>query len=211
MKINKKRLLVTSLVTLLPILIGLLLWKQLPDQVPTHFDFSGKVDDYSDKTFAVFFLPLFLLVIHLFVVWMVSKDPKSARLGKMAALVYWIVPAISLFVQCMVFFAAAGSGHGMTFNVNVFMGLFFLVIGNYLPKIRQNYTVGIRVPWTLNNEMNWNKTHRLAGKIWVTGGILFLLLGMLGITNPFPVFGLLIILILIPMVYSYCLYKYKQL
>ncbi|MCK1212504.1 SdpI family protein [Streptococcus uberis] len=207
MKINKKRLLVTSLVTLLPILIGLLLWKQLPDQVPTHFDFSGKVDDYSDKTFAVFFLPLFLLVIHLFVVWMVSKDPKSARLGKMAALVYWIVPAISLFVQCMVFFAAAGSGHGMTFNVNVFMGLFFLVIGNYLPKIRQNYTVGIRVPWTLNNENNWNKTHRLAGKVWVIGGLLLFILGLLNVANGF-VFGItLTLMFAFPIIYSYRLYK----
>lgn len=207
MTINKKRLLVTSFVTLLPILIGLLLWKQLPDQVPTHFDFSGKADDYSDKTFAVIFLPLFLLVIHLFVVWMVSKDPKSARLGKMAALVYWIVPAISLFVQSMVFFAAAGSGHGMTLNVNVFMGLFFLVLGNYLPKIRQNYTVGIRVPWTLNNEYNWNKTHRLAGKVWVIGGLLLFILGLLNVANGFVFAVTLILMFAFPIIYSYHLYK----
>lgn len=207
MKINKKRLLITSLVTLLPIFIGLLLWKQLPDQVPTHFDFSGKVDDYSNKTFAVFFLPLFLLAIHLFVVWMVSKDPKSARLGKMAALVYWIVPAISLFVQCMVFFAAAGSGHGMTLNVNVFMGLFFLVIGNYLPKIRQNYTVGIRVPWTLNNENNWNKTHRLAGKVWVIGGLILFILGLFQIANGFVFAVTLILMFAFPIIYSYRLYQ----
>ncbi|MGT2958660.1 hemolysin expression modulating protein [Streptococcus bovimastitidis] len=207
MKINKKHLLITSLVTLLPILIGLLLWKQLPNQVPTHFDFSGKADDYSSKTFAVFFLPLFMLAIHLFTVWLVSKDPKSGRLRKMAGLVYWIVPAISLFAQTMVFFAATGSGHGMTFNANIFMGLVFLVIGNYLPKIRQNYTVGIRVPWTLNNENNWNKTHRLAGKVWVAGGLLILIFGLLKISNGI-VFGILLtIMIAFPIIYSYRFYK----
>lgn len=207
MTINKKRLLITSLVTLFPILIGLLLWKQLPDQVPTHFDFSGKVDDYSSKTFAVFFLPLLMLAIHLFTVWLVSKDPKSGRLGKMAGLVYWIVPAISLFAQTMVFIAATGSGHGMTLNANIFMGLVFLVLGNYLPKIRQNYTVGIKIPWTLNNENNWNKTHRMAGKLWVAGGLLILILGLFKISNGI-VFGIVLtIMIVLPMIYSYCLYQ----
>lgn len=190
-----------------PIVIGLLLWKQLPDQVPTHFDFSGKVNDYSSKSFAVFFLPLFLLAIHLIVVWMVSRDPKSARLGKMAALVYWIIPVISIIVQSMIFLAAVGPDHSMTLNVNVFMGPLFLVLGNYLPKIRQNYTVGIRVPWTLNNENNWNKTHRMAGKVWVIGGLLLFILGLLNIANGF-VFGItLTLMFVVPIIYSYRLYK----
>ncbi|EGE54990.1 SdpI family protein [Streptococcus parauberis] len=207
MTINKKRLLITSLVVIFPIVIGLLLWKQLPDQVPTHFDFSGKVNDYSSKSFAVFFLPLFLLAIHLIVVWMVSRDPKSARLGKMAALVYWIIPVISIIVQSMIFLAAVGPDHSMTLNVNVFMGPLFLVLGNYLPKIRQNYTVGIRVPWTLNNENNWNKTHRMAGKVWVIGGLLLFILGLLNIANGF-VFGItLTLMFVVPIIYSYRLYK----
>ncbi|MFI3886998.1 SdpI family protein [Streptococcus parauberis] len=207
MTINKKRLLITSLVVIFPIVIGLLLWKQLPDQVPTHFDFSGKVNDYSSKSFAVFFLPLFLLAIHLIVVWMVSRDPKSARLGKMAALVYWIIPVISIIVQSMIFLAAVGPDHSMALNVNVFMGPLFLVLGNYLPKIRQNYTVGIRVPWTLNNENNWNKTHRMAGKVWVIGGLLLFILGLLNIANGF-VFGItLTLMFVVPIIYSYRLYK----
>ncbi|GAA5356172.1 SdpI family protein [Streptococcus uberis] len=209
MKMNKKLLVLTSFIVLIPIFIGLALWNQIPDQVPTHFDFSGNPDDYSSKFQAVFFLPFFLLILHLFCLWITTKDPKSGRLGKVQYLVYWIVPIISIFVQTMVILSSIHKG--FQFNANLFMGFLFLILGNYLPKIRQNYTVGIKIPWTLNNEMNWNKTHRLAGKIWVTGGILFLLMGMLGITNPIPVFGLLIILILIPMVYSYWLYKYKQL
>lgn len=69
MKINKKLLLITSLLTLLPLLFGLLLWNQLPEQVATHFGMNGQADDYSGKAFTVFFMPLFMMVMHLFVVF----------------------------------------------------------------------------------------------------------------------------------------------
>lgn len=88
-----------------------------------------------------------------------------------------------------------------------FLGLLFLVLGNYLPKVRQNYTVGIKLPWTLNDETNWNKTHRLAGKLWVVGGLALFIFGLFGIENGSIIFISLAVILVVPMIYSYRLFK----
>ncbi|WHL23039.1 SdpI family protein [Streptococcus iniae] len=207
MKIKKNVLLITSLIVLLPIVIGLLLWRQLPEQIATHFDFSGKPDGYSSKFEAVFFLPGVMLLTHLFCIWLTSKDPKSGGLGKMQHLIYWIVPVISIFAQSMVFLVASGFTKISVFNANLFLGLLFLVLGNYLPKVRQNYTVGIKLPWTLNDETNWNKTHRLAGKLWVVGGLALFIFGLFGIENGSIILISLAVILVVPMIYSYRLFK----
>ena len=85
------------------------------------------------------------------------------------------------------------------------MGALFVVIGNYLPKCKQSYTVGIKIPWTLNDEENWNKTHRLAGFLWVIGGVVIMATAFLGTFWLF--FVVLIPMVIVPFVYSYSLYK----
>jgi len=83
----------------------------------------------------------------------------------------------------------------------------FIVIGNYMPKCRQNYTMGIKLPWTLNDEENWNKTHRLAGKIWVAGGILIVISALL---QCFWIcFAVFAVMLFVPFVYSWRLYSKK--
>lgn len=91
--------------------------------------------------------------------------------------------------------------------VPALVGLLLIVVGNYLPKSKQNYTVGIKIPWTLNNETNWNKTHRLAGYVWIIGGLLMFANSFLKILW-LPVFIIIIsAMIFFPLVYSYILYK----
>ena len=87
----------------------------------------------------------------------------------------------------------------------IFTGLIFIIIGNYLPKCQHNYTVGIKVPWTLNSEENWNRTHRFAGPLWVISGVLFIITSFIGSV----VLGVVIILgaSFIPMIYSYLYFK----
>ena len=87
------------------------------------------------------------------------------------------------------------------------MGLMLLVVGNYLPKCRQNYTVGIKVPWTLASKENWDATHRLAGKLWVAGGVVILLLAIQPWIPAFPM-SLVIMLAVtfVPMIYSFVYY-----
>lgn len=91
---------------------------------------------------------------------------------------------------------------------NLLLGVIFIVIGNYLPKCRQNYTIGIKLPWTLSDEENWDKTHRFAGKIWMLCGVLEIIVGFLPIAQFEIVTIALILLATIPIaVYSYLFYR----
>lgn len=210
LKKNKWTLVVTSLIILLPVAVGLLLWDKLPEQVPFHWDINGEVDGWATKTQAVFLLPLFMLAMQWFCVLMTGLDPKAknATESKLMGLVLWIIPVLNLFLHVMVYLAAFGRKVDMAAIMPLFMGALFVVIGNYLPKCRQSYTVGIKLPWTLDNEENWNKTHRLAGKLWVAGGLLCMPCALLsGVWSFIVMMSILVVMCAVPTVYSYRLYK----
>lgn len=208
---NKKMILLTSLLTLFPIVVGLILWNQLPDQIATHFNSEGIADGYSSKLFAVIGLPMLILVIHLFCIFMTSQDPKNKDISnKINSLILWICPLVSLFATLAVYPYALGYDLNSSFLTSVLLGVMFIVIGNYLPKCRQNYTIGIKLPWTLSDEDNWNKTHRLAGKLWFIGGLIILLNAFVHLAGMWIMLGMLLIMTLIPTVYSYLYYRKKD-
>lgn len=204
---HKKMLLITSLITILPMLIGLLLWDKLPNEIATHFDINGTPDGWSSKTFTVFGLPSFLLICHLFGTAATLADPRRQQIGeKIFKLILWICPLITVFLSVTVYGHALGLKQNTTPLGMILIGIIFIVVGNYLPKCRQNYTIGIKVPWTLHDEENWNHTHRFAGKLWLLGGVCILILsiwdwGSLGIT-----LGITVILAIIPALYSFIYY-----
>ncbi|MBO4990657.1 MAG: SdpI family protein [Firmicutes bacterium] len=201
---NRGYILVTALVTALPILVGVILWNRLPDTIATHFDSNGAADGWSGKGFAVFGLPLLLVGIHLLCTVVTTLDPRRRNIQKkLFHLVLWICPAISVFVMSGIYLYALGVPVDMTRLAGILVGLLFVIIGNYLPKCRQNYTIGIRIPWTLDDPENWNKTHRMAGWLWMGAGVVFLVLSLLGHMN-FPVVVMLVLAVsAVPAVYSY--------
>ena len=205
-KNNKGTLIVTTLVMLIPMLVGLILWNQLPDPMPSHWDINGEVDGWSSKAFAVFFFPGFLLAIHWICVLASSADPKNKEYHpKTAQLVLWICPVLSLVLNSMVYAAALGYEINIEIIMPLLMGLMFIIVGNLLPKMRQSYTMGIKLPWTLANEENWNKTHRLGGKLWVIGGIVTMATAFVG--SFWILLGVLIVMVAVPTIYSYCLHR----
>ena len=208
-KENKKTMILTSILILLPILAGIVLWNQLPDQVATHFGYGGEADGWSSKTFAVFGLPALLLAIHLLCTYVTGTDPKYDRYPeKMKKIVLWICPVVSCVGAYTTYANALGKDlSNMGSWVMLILGVVFVVVGNYLPKVKQNYYLGIKLPWTYASEENWNKTHRLGGKVWVVGGILFIINALLNIKGLEIVLGA--VMILIPTVYSY-LYSRKE-
>ena len=84
------------------------------------------------------------------------------------------------------------------------MGIVFIFVGNYLPKCKQSYTMGIKLPWTLDSEDNWNKTHRFGGKVYVAVGVVVMLTSFLG--NMFVMLGCTFVAVILPTVYSYVLF-----
>ncbi len=208
-KKNLPKLIITSLVTLIPIVIGLILWDKLPDQVPVHWDINGAVDGYATKTQAIFLMPLVLVAFHWICVVGTSLDPKKQNINdKMLTLVLWIIPVISLLINSMVYATALGHKISVEVIMPLFIGVLFIIIGNYMPKCKQSYTMGIKLPWTLNDEENWNKTHRMAGFLWVIGGVVIMATAFLGAFWLF--FVVLIPMVFVPTVYSYLLYKKKN-
>lgn len=204
MKMNKKLLLLTSIVILFPILWGVMIWSQFPNQIPIHFNVAGQANDFQSKPLAVFGLPIFLLLVHLFVIFVTARDPKNQTMNeKMGKVIYWLAPIISLSLSYLIYSKALGSTTNPSIFVSALLGLIFVMMGNYMPKLKVNHTVGIRLPWTLQSEDNWHKTHRLAGKLWVLGGLILLLDAGLQFAVPYVMEGVILAIVLIPILYSY--------
>ena len=212
LKANKKTLIITSIVTILPVLIGIICWNRLPDVMATHFGMNNEANGFSSKAFAVFGIPLILLAVLWFGAFVTSHDPKRQNISpKMFSLVVWIAPVTSLVVAAILYPVNLGYALDITFFVELLSGVMFIIIGTYLPKARQNYTIGIRVPWTLANEENWNRTHRLAGSLWIICGILMIIICLTRLAPVQWFVGILLIMVLVPCIYSYWLHAKKGL
>ena len=204
MKMNKKLLILTSIVILFPILWGVTIWSQLPNQIPIHFNLVGQANNFQSKPLAVFGLPLFLLLVHLFVIFVTARDSKNRTMNeKMVKVIYWLTPIVSLSVSYLIYTKALGSMTNPSIFASALLGLIFVMMGNYMPKLKVNHTVGIRLPWTLQSEDNWHKTHRLAGKLWVLGGLILLLEAGLQFAVPYVMGIVILAIVFIPMMYSY--------
>lgn len=213
MKTNKKTLILTSAVILLPILIGILLWNKLPDSMAVKFGLDNVPEGYREKWFAVIITPFFLLAVHLIVAMIMAADPRKKNISsKVYGIIMWIVPATSLALAAIIYPYNLGRHFNISLLIGIFMGITWIIIGNYLPKARQNYSIGVTLPWTCANEENWNKTNRLAGVIDIITGILIIINAAIGAFNIFWNFVVLeIIGALITGVYSYFLHVKKGL
>ena len=204
----KKPVFWSTLATLLPMIIGCVLWNDLPESMVTHWGTDG-ADGTGGRGMAVFLLPAGLTVMNLVCMLVTAADPKQRGQNKKALnMIFWIMPILSWLVCGTVYAVAMGKELNLVLLVFLLMGVMFLVMGNYMPKVKQNSTLGIKIYWTLNNEENWNKTHRFAGKVWVAGGVVMLCAMLLPVKWVLPVLlASVLILAIAPMLYSYRIYK----
>lgn len=208
MKKNKKEILLTTLLCLLPIFAGVLLYDRLPETIATHFGVNGEENGWSSRAFAVFGIPAFMAGINLLLHFSLNSDPKRQNMSPpLRTLSIWLVPLLSIFVSSIMLGKALGYVVHVETVAPLLVGLLFIAIGNYLPKTKQSYTMGIKLPWTLASEENWNRTHRIAGFLWVFGGIVTILFTILHVWNNWLFLVLVITLVVVPSIYSYLLYK----
>lgn len=203
---HKKMILLTSIITLFSIFIGLLLWNQLPDSLATHWGINNEPNGYASKTFAVFGLPLIMLLGHAVSVIAMNIDPKVKNISeKVYFVILWIIPLLSLFICNVLYGYNLGFQLDMGFLCGLMIGVFYLILGNFIPKVKPNYTIGFRISWALCDPENWYRTHRFGGKCMVIGGIIMI------VTAPFQNMWILIALILVPcilpVIYSYLYYR----
>ncbi len=196
MKANKKTLIITSIVTMLPVLIGIICWNRLPDVMATHFGFNNEANGFSSKAFAVFGLPLILLAVLWVGAFVTAHDPKRQNISpKMFSLMLWIAPVISLVAAATIYPVNLGYELDIAFFSELLLGLMFIIIGNYLPKARQNYTIGIN----------------LAGYLWMICGILMILISLTRFVPAEWLVGIFLIMVLVPCIYSFWLHAEKAL
>ena len=212
LKKYRKTLIITSIIALLPVLAGIILWDRLPEQLPMHFNAAGEVDGWAAKPLAVLGMPAFFVAVQwLCAMGSLKMDPKARNLNdKMMGLVLWFIPVLSVMMHALVYCTALGMEMNVQVVIPLVMGLLFVVIGNWLPKCKQTYTLGIKLPWTLDDEDNWNRTHRFAGPVWVACGVVVIAGSLIGGAFLWVMLAALVAMIAAPVVYSYLLFKKKQ-
>ncbi|HCT31414.1 MAG TPA: hypothetical protein DIW31_11955 [Bacteroidales bacterium] len=192
----------------LPLIYLSIVWKSLPDIVPTHFNIDGVADNWSSKTTLIYLPGAMGFGIYLLMLIIPYIDPKK-KIEQMGSKYYNLRFVLSFFMSVLTIYIIYISRIGNMKDSNllfVIIGSLCALLGNYFQTVRPNYFVGIRTPWTLENEEIWKKTHRFGGKLWMLGGLLIVLLAFLIKNNVVftKIFTALILLIaIIPIVYSY--------
>lgn len=170
-KKNKWQLTISLAVILLTILVGVILWDFLPDKLAIHCGTDGQYNGWNNKQLAVFLPSAVILLIHWLCALVSAVDPKNKKQSSKAfRMTFWINTILLVFSCGLIYVTALGMEFSVSVLMTMALGFSFMLIGNYLSKCKRNYAIGIRGSGALNNEENWNATHRFCGKVWMVGG-----------------------------------------
>jgi len=180
-------------------------------KIPTHWNAKGQVDAYSGKTFGALFLPALTIVMYLLMLVLPKADPLKENYHYFQKQYYFIRLILVLFMAGIFFFTFLTV---MGFELNIiyfmvpFLSIFFIVLGIFMPKIKRNYFVGIKTPWTLQSDEVWIKTHEFGGKSMIVGGVLAFFTIFLKSETAFAVFITIVLTsAFLPVLYSYIIYR----
>ena len=170
--LSKSECIITSAVVLCPVLIGILMWNQLPDEIAVRFNADNEVLSYSSKGFAVFGIPIMMFVCHFFAMLPMIIDPKNTKISrKMVLLLIWCVPVISLPLCSGLLLYSLGIPIDLTLIVELVLGITFLMIGNCLPKCKLNYTIDGKAQRTVESEDMRYRIQLFVGRFYALMGI----------------------------------------
>lgn len=206
---------ITSIICVMPIILSVVIYQDLPDQIAVHWNNAGTADGYLPRSIAAIGLPILFLAVNLYSKIRLFGDPKRAAHSEALKLLsIWLIPLLALVIVPVTLFISMGLNIPIALISLVTAGGLMIICGNYIPKCRRNYTMGLKLPWTLNSDDNWNKTHRLAGILWILGGIIIIISAFLLANNL--IFGVpvtiavILILAVAPVLYSFFLYKGQE-
>ena len=174
-KINWKKEIPSFILITILFASAFILYPSLPDQIPLHWNINGEIDRYGSKLFGTFLMPVMTLFIAVLMLYIPFIDPKKRNYEKFKNVYTTIRLSFVLFMSFIygiTMAASLGYPVDISFIVPFAVSLLFILLGNYMGKVRQNWFVGFRFPWTLDNEEVWNKTHRFGGKLMVGAGLI---------------------------------------
>ena len=200
MKKMKKNDFLAVAICLIPMIAGVILYDKLPDRIATNYDFTMKESGYSSKVFVVFVMPLiFAAVLFGSLVYLRNVKQKES-LGKMIPIIQIFFPTAVILVFGLLFLSALDMLKDIGFSVCLIVSLLMIYLGNYMPKIRKNWIIGIRTPHTLKSEELWYRTHRIAGVCVTLSGVVALVLTLLKLY--IPAFIIMVASVIIPAIYA---------
>ncbi len=200
-------------IALVPFALWFTVRDSLADRIPIHWNAVGEVDGWADKSQLPWFLAFIAatgLGVYTLLRFIKHIDPKrTAQLNERTGIKIGIGLIIFMSALNMLIMLPNDGSRDVTKSVFVLVGLLFAFLGNAMYNIKPNYLIGIRLPWTLENEENWKETHRLAGIIWFIGGLVAAgSMLLLNTKQRFPVFmSITVVLVIIPAVYSFVLFR----
>lgn len=190
--------------------VGLYFYKDLPNIMPIHWDFSGQADSFARKEYALFLFPLISVVMLPLFSILKRIDPKKEKYVDFRQ--SWEVIQISIiafftYVYFVMIYATLNSAVNVGAFILAGVGVLFTIMGFYMIDVKQNYFIGFKTPWTLSNEKVWDKTQEVGGASFVIAGVMLFLEGFI-YEFVVPVFIVAILIaVLVPFVYSYFYYK----
>lgn len=204
----KKELPLIAIISL-PFLYLAYVWSELPAKVPMHWNLKGEIDRFGDKSELILIPILLPLLVYITFLIIPKIDPKS-EISKMGNKFQAIKTILTIFMSglalVIIHSAKIQSISHLTSNyMLLLMGILYLILGNYFKVIKPNYFIGIRTPWTLENETVWKETHKMAGKMWFVGGFVIILSSLILNKDFNHILFLIItgIITVIPIAYSY--------
>ncbi|MBT4516517.1 MAG: DUF1648 domain-containing protein [Candidatus Komeilibacteria bacterium] len=183
----------------------------LPDRMITHWNINGQADGWGDKSTLVVFIPFLIIGLYILFRFLPKMDPKKENYIKFDSAYHAFRLLIIAFLAAIYFISVyinLGYNLAMTELTTWLVGLLFIAIGFLIKNVKQNWFMGIRNPWTLSNEEVWKKTHLMAQKVFIVGGIFFLFMPYVSPGYVPIIFIFVIVMILLLSVgYSYWLYR----
>lgn len=190
--INWKIVIITSLVCLLPIVLGIIFYQQLPEQMPVHFNINNEIDNYASKNFALFGIPIILTGLQVFCCILTDcKESKNTQRPRFITIIKWFIPILSIVVSTIIIEIPLGSTVDVRKSVCLVIGIFFILTGNYLPKMSYEMAKGKFHPMPKNEKM-YRKMIRTLGYTFVISGIALLISILFA-----PIFTIAVIIVLV--------------
>ncbi|MBO6532054.1 SdpI family protein [Allomuricauda sp.] len=201
-------------IVLLPFVYLAYIWNQLPAQVPMHYNIEGEIDRYGNKSELILIPIMTSLLIYLIFLAVPYIDPKKQiqKMGGKYDTLKFIITTFMSILALFIIYTAKNQTLTDPDYILLGCGVLFLILGNYFKTLKANYFIGIRTPWTLESESVWKATHKLAGKIWFLGGLLIILSCLIldGKTNFIVFMCITAIMVLVPVLYSYLLFRKQE-
>lgn len=211
MKTNLQKELPLIIIVLIPFLYLAYVWNSLPEKVPLHWNIDGEIDRYGDKSELILIPVLLPLLIYVLFTIIPRIDPKRKikNMGNKYTILKTIMTLFMSVLSMIIIYIALNQTIYNPNYIVLLIGILYAILGNYFKTLRANYFIGIKTPWTLENEIVWKETHKLAGKLWFAGGLIIVLTSMLlDKKTNFILFVIITVLItVIPVVYSYIKYR----